>query len=100
MTHNVELSGSAKPSPIEYLVIFTILELSVIGVIEVMTIGIMNNVIAYAEEWKQFKAMCDSMGEGGKKLMEERLARMRLEEQRRHEIAVADAGRARNFWGQ
>jgi len=64
-----------------------------------MTVGIINNVYAAAEESKQFKEMCDSMGEEGKVLMQKRIDRMRLDEQRRHEIAVAEAGRARNFWG-
>lgn len=71
-----------------------------LGFIEVMTVGVVNHCYAAAEEWRQFKAMCESMGEEGERLMEERRARMRLEEQRRHEIAVAEAGRARNFWGQ
>jgi len=67
--------------------------------ITAITLGIINHAAASAEEWQRFKEMCDSMGNEGKVLMQKRLDRMRLDEQRRHEIAVADAGRARNFWG-
>lgn len=52
------------------------------------------------EEKEVFDALCESVTmKEADALREKRKERLELESQRRHELAVANAGRTLNFWG-